>query len=39
VDAFMNEFSKRASQSSMELLVYKPVNADKKTDEVNNNTM
>ena len=39
VDTFMNEFSKRASQSSMELLLYKPVNADKKANEVNNNTV
>lgn len=37
VDVFMNEFSKRASQSSMELLLHKPTNAIKKADEVNNN--
>jgi hypothetical protein len=38
-DIFMNEFSKRASQSSMELLLLKPANKAKKADEVTNNAV
>lgn len=37
VDVFMNEFSKRASQSSMDLLLSKTANVDKKADQSKNN--